>query len=308
MSRHSLRRCPRPGFTLIELLVVIAIIAVLVALLVPAVQKVREMASRTQCANNEKQLMLAIHNYAGAMNSELPPANFYQVVNPKNGKAAEGSAFYALLPYYEQLQLFQQYTQDIPNAGYLGAQYVPICPIHVCPSDPTTNNGIATLDNKSATGNYAMNLALWGAGGSWAVKGAVTPFRIGTIPDGASSTIGLVEASGCFPGYPAVDPQTGTFTNLMTWWCPAYSNTVGPYWPDPDELPGQPNYAGTYPLPQIGLSPMQMNPNLCQCYHTGVMNVVMMDGSVRQVSATITVTTWTNALNPTDGQPLGPDW
>jgi prepilin-type N-terminal cleavage/methylation domain-containing protein len=298
----------RRGFTLIELLVVIAIVAVLIALLVPAVQKVREMASRTQCANNEKQLILAIHNYAGTMNSKLPPANFYQVVNLQTGNAAEGSAFYALLPYYEQQDLFQQYTQDRQDAGYRGAQYVPICPIHVCPSDPTTVNGIATTDARSATGNYALNLAVFGAGGSWAVKGAVSPIRIGTIADGASNTIGMVEASGCFPGYPAVDPQTGTFESLMTWWCPAYTNTVGPYWPNPDELPGQPHYTGLYPLPQIGLSPMLMDPNLCQCYHTGVMNIALMDGSVRTVSGSISATTWTNALNPSDGQPLGLDW
>ena len=120
---HGLRRAlpSRIAFTLIELLVVIAIIAVLIGLLLPAVQKVREAANITQCANNEKQLMLAVHAYADANNGRLPPSNFYQIVNPTTGNAAEGSAFYAMLPYYDQGNLFNAYTQDIPKPGYLTA-------------------------------------------------------------------------------------------------------------------------------------------------------------------------------------------
>src|SRR5579871_5976180 len=92
----------RTGFTLIELLVVIAIIAVLLGLLLPAVQKVREAAARIQCSNNFKQHGLAVQNYAGTFNGNLPPANFAQVVNPSTRNTAVGSAHYALLSFMEQ--------------------------------------------------------------------------------------------------------------------------------------------------------------------------------------------------------------
>jgi prepilin-type processing-associated H-X9-DG protein len=229
------------------------------------------------------------------------------VVNPQTGNTAQGGAFYALLPYYEQNTVFQTYNQDIPNAGYLGAQYIPLT-IHCCPSDGTQKYGISTLDGKSATGNYSCNLALFGAAGTFNQLGVSSPYQIGTIPDGSSNTIGLMENSASFPGYPAIDPQTGTYENLMLWSWPAYPNSVGCYWPNPDELPGQKNYTGTYPLPQFNITPMQANPNLAQSYHPGHMNLAMMDGSVHVISDSITQTTWTYALQPDDGQPLGSDW
>jgi prepilin-type N-terminal cleavage/methylation domain-containing protein len=296
----------RVAFTLVELLVVIAIIAVLIGLLVPAVQRVREASNVTQCVNNEKQLMLAVHAYADSQNGRLPPANFYQIVNQATGKAAEGSAFYAMLSYYDQGNLFKACTLDIPKPGYLTAQFIPLA-IHVCPSDPTVSGGIGTVPPNYATGNYALNLALFGAGGTFNIKGASSPYKIGNIPDGTSNTIGIMEASGCFPGFPAVNPQTGTTESYMTWHWPAYPNQFGDYWPNPDQLPGQKNFTGLFPLPQIAVSMMLADPNLAQSYHA-IMNVALMDGSVRNISRSLSQKTWTSALNPIDGQVLGPDW
>src|SRR5438552_11540924 len=105
----------RTGFTLIELLVVIAIIGILVALLVPAVQRVREAAARLQCKNNLKQIGLAFHNYHGV--AKCFPAGFNSraatLDGPSLGPGWGWGAY--LLPYLDQGNLYNQidFTKDI---------------------------------------------------------------------------------------------------------------------------------------------------------------------------------------------------
>src|SRR5438045_1407271 len=109
MFRARVRQ--RSAFTLIELLVVIAIIAILIALLVPAVQKVRAAAARTQCINNLKQIGLATHAYHDS--TRHLPAESTMTNTPRFGNY-NGGILITLLPFLDQQPL---YTVAISNTG-----------------------------------------------------------------------------------------------------------------------------------------------------------------------------------------------
>ena len=188
MPQPSARR----GFTLIELLVVIAIIAILIGLLLPAVQKVRESANKTQCVNNMKQLGIALHAYHGD-NSAFPP-----------GTAAAGTytgpnAY--LLSYLEQGNI--AVLVGDPRTSYSFGTWNANKPkVFICPSD--TQNGSGTALGYS---NYHWNAGSWNAVNGWdgvfgmlqtdynAPAQIATAINIAAITDGTSNT--AANAEGC---------------------------------------------------------------------------------------------------------------
>ncbi len=252
---------PRGAFTLIELLVVIAIIAILIALLVPAVQKVRAAAARTQCANNLKQLGLACHAYHD-QNKRLPAGYVMSLTTQPIPGWPWGVL---ILPYIEQGGIYSQLNPDLTTPG--GPPNTPnaltqtAIASYRCPAD-FGQNPLNPWYNNHAKSNYVCNRAIFGPGdGTVKAAGAVMNLRLTDITDGTSMTIMLGERDGYFsfaalwacayestfstasfegrPGaglnvpyqaagpFPPVNSQTAFNFNERLEWCSQHGNCVG---------------------------------------------------------------------------------
>jgi prepilin-type N-terminal cleavage/methylation domain-containing protein len=323
------RRCSHRAFTLIELLVVIAIIAILIGLLLPAVQKVREAAARAKCQNNLKQIGLASHNYESA-NGVFPPAGTY----PVNATSADSYSVHArILPYVEQSSLYQ--LVDL-NASAISQPNVTgqRIPIYVCPSE--LNDVLRSGTPPRYPSSYAANVGLWfildprtGASGDGAFpmnKGK----RMSDFPDGTSNTIGFAEvkaygeyllansASRVVLPIPATPSEVvglgGTLRqNSHTGWTEGQTfqtgvtfvfppNTIVPFVEngvthDVDWVSSRDGSSAT----AISMAAMTS-----RSYHGNLVNVFLMDGSVRSVTSSISQSTWRALGTRSGGEVVGP--
>jgi len=287
----------RWGFTLIELLVVIAIIAILIGLLLPAVQKVREAAARMSCSNNLKQMGVAIHNYASANQDKVPGG--VQGGCSGNPNYPGSPFFFSLLPYIEQDNVYRNVGQSGAswgNGGGTNGQTV-VIKTFLCPSDSSHNSGIGPSTGWTIT-SYNRNYYMFDTGGGYQPQAGghywtLSKYTVANIPDGTSNTIGITERYAYLSGYNYSNLWSHHGQDRFHWgysqWAP-----VNGQW-------------GLYP-PQIGYKSTNAHPYYPSSGHSTTVQTLLMDGSVRGVSAGTNQTNWSYAMQPDDGQVLPGNW
>ena len=306
-SEKGCRR--RDGFTLIELLVVIAIIAILIALLLPAVQRVRDAAARTQCQNNLKQIGLACHNY-DSTHRKLPPRG--TTVQPHGWVTF-------VLPYLEQNALSRQIRRDLPwydpaNQPAVKTQIK----VLQCPAAASQNRTFSGITDgvpwTAAMSDYACNGGLhsrviatglvpstvsrWGV---FFVDTVGPSKKITDIRDGTSNTLLMAEMAGrpeqWFAGVrdPAAEPKP-TDTQTFSEWAGKANHF---------EARGHSFDGRTWPgLCAVNCS----NFNGVYGFHTGGANIGLCDGSVRFVTRDFDINVLYALCSPDGGEVLGPTW
>jgi prepilin-type N-terminal cleavage/methylation domain-containing protein/prepilin-type processing-associated H-X9-DG protein len=265
----------RYGFTLIELLVVIAIIAILIGMLLPAVQKVREAASRAQCQNNLKQIGLAIYSFEDAY--QRFPAGLYDPANTTTTYNGSQWSTWMLniLPFVEHQNLYNQ----------LGSSFtLTTIPLYYCPSEP---RGYADIFYQYAFTDYVGISGLdYGDGlgiinsQSGSVQYYYVPFvRVTDVTDGTSNTAMLGERPPVSVVY-----KVGAAFWPTPWDSLSGASIVSPVFshnqPGGQPCPAPPDYFG------VGASNINDNCSFNHLWsnHIGGANFAMGDGSVRFIA------------------------